>query len=296
MHAELWDRSLTQRFELPPVTEDYADPRPNPMLLAMRPDLVSIAGGRGVFRAMAPGSRPVAAAGEVVRFPTDRGALLLATLVTAGEPTDSLRGAWAVVAADGWVVARGTRVLSASACDPASQRVADFSATVPPGDYRVDLSVSGPGGRRGLVRLRAAVSPPAPGLELSDLILACGSADLPASTDAVRIEPNLERRVSGTGPLSAYFEIDHLTPGADGRSRFAYTYSLHRVEHDDKPKRGVPAAYEASREETNDGPLRRQFITVPMRSIKSGTYDLRVEVRDLVAGTRVATELRFERE
>jgi hypothetical protein len=296
MSVELWDRALNQTFELPYTTEDYADPRPNPALIAMRPDLVSFGDGRGVFRAMPPGSHPVAASGQVARFPSDQGTLLLAHVVTPGELTDSLWGDWAVMTADGRVVTRGSRLLSASACDPAAQRVAEFSAIVPPGDYRVDLSVSGPGGRHGLVRLGAWVAPPVDSLDLSDLVMLCGSGDLPASTNVVEIEPNLERRLSGSGPLSVYFEIDHLSPGSDGRSRFAYTYSLHRIEHNDKPKRGAPAVYEASREETNDGPLRRQFITVPMRAIKPGTYGLRIVVRDLVAGTWAAAQLRFERE
>ena len=296
MRTELWDRSLNQTFDLPPATEDYADPRPNPMALAMRSDLIAFGDGRGVFRAMAPGTRPVPAQGQVARFPTAEGTLLLAHVVAAGEPTDSLRGAWAVVAADGRVVARSTRAMSASACDPAGGRVAEFSATVPPGEYRVDLSVSSPDGRHGLVRLGATAAPPVDSLDLSDVVMLCGSGEIAAGNDVVRIEPNLGRRLSGSEPLSVYFEIDHLSPGSDGRSRFAYTYSLHRIEHDDRPKRGAPAVYEASREETNDGPLRRQFITVPMRSIKRGTYGLRIVVRDLVAGTWAATQLRFERE
>jgi hypothetical protein len=54
--------------------------------------------------------------------------------------------------------------------------------------------------------------------------------------------------------------------------------------------------YEASREDDFDGTLRRQFITVPMRSIKRGTYDLRVQVLDLISGSRATTGLRFERD
>lgn len=296
MRTELWDRSLTQSFVLPPAFEDEAEPRPDPMLLAGRPDLVSLGGGRGVFRAMAPGSKPVPARGQVARFPSGQGVVLLAHVVTPGEPGDSLTGAWAVVAADGRAIARATRTLSASACDPASQQVADFSAIVPPGEYRVDLSVSGRGGRRGLVRLGATVPPQATGLGLSDLVMLCGAADATPSPDAVRIEPDMERRFSGPGPLSVYFEIDRLTPGADGRSRFAYRYSLTPVAREDKRSRVPQVAFEASREESQDGAHRRQFVTIPMRSVKPGLYDLRIEVRDLVAGTVAAAGLRFARE
>lgn len=294
MWVELWDRGLNQTFGLPHATDDYADPRPNPGLLASRTDLVVLGDGRGVFRAMAPGAKPVLAGGRVAQFPTEAGTLLLAHVATAGEPTDTLRAAWALVAADGQVIARGSHAMSASACDPVSRRVAEFSATVPPGEYAVDLSVSGSAGRRGLVRLGATVSPPTDRLALSDLVLLCSSADLPFTSDVVRIEPNLDRRVTGNEPMAAYFEINHLAPGSDGRSRFRLDCSLHRVEHDEKPKRD--AAYQTSREETHDGGHRRQFLTVPMRSIKPGVYALRVQVRDMVSGTEAAVETRFVRE
>jgi tetratricopeptide (TPR) repeat protein len=294
--TQLWDRSLNQTFELPPVTEDYADPRPNPMLLAARPDLIALGGGRGVFRTMPPGSRPVPAEGQVARFPSASGALLLAHVATLGEPTDNLSGAWAVVAADGRVIARDARPMSPSACDPAAQRVAEFSIAVPPGEYFVDMSVSGSGGRRGLVRFGATVAPPIDSLDLSDLVLVCGPADPTGGSDAVQIEPNLERRVAGDEPLAAYFEMNHLKPGSDGRARFLYTYSLYRIERDGQPRKNAQAAYQASREEEYEGTLRRQFITVPIRSIKPGTYDLRVQVRDLVSGSRAAVALRFDRE
>jgi hypothetical protein len=127
--------------------------------------------------------------------------LLLDHVVAPGEPTDSLLGTWAVVATDGRVVARGSRRMSASACDPAAQQMAQFSAAVPPGEYDVDLSVSGSGGRRGLVRLGADVAPSIDSLQMSDLVLVCGSS-VPASSDVVRIEPNLERRVSGNEPMA----------------------------------------------------------------------------------------------
>src|SRR5262245_26880131 len=185
IYVDLWDRSLNQVFELPPTTEYSADPAVNPALLAGRPDLLVLGGGRGVFRTMPPGSRPVAAGAQIARFPTDQGVLLLAHVMTRGEPTDSLSGAWAVIAADGRVVSRGSHPMSASACDPATIKVADFSAIVPPGEYRVDLTVGGSGGRRGLVRLRPTITAPAPGLDLSDLVMLCGSADPSASGEGV---------------------------------------------------------------------------------------------------------------
>jgi tetratricopeptide (TPR) repeat protein len=296
IRAELWDRSLTQTFHLPISLESDADPRPDPGLIASRPDLVSLGEGRGVFRAMAPGLRPIEAQGHIARFPSADGATLVAHVVTAGGPTDTLRGAWAVVSSDGRVIARASAALTTSACDPTGHRVTDFAVDAPAGDYRVDLTVSGSGGRRGIVRLAASVPPPDTGLALSDLVMTCGPEGASLTPGAVRIEPDMDRHVLGSRPLTVYFEINGLSSGADGRARFAYTYSVTH-EPDGRPRRReTPVAYEASREEMNDGARRRQLVTVPMRSIKSGTYDLRIEVRDLVAGATASSELHFVKE
>ena len=296
IRAELWDRSLTQSFQLPHSVDSDPDPRPQPALIDARPDLVSLGEGLGVYRAMAPGSRPIPAWGHIARFPSADGAFLVAHVVTAGEPTDSLLGAWAVVSSDGRVITRGSAPLATSACDPTGHQVADFTVPAPAGDYRVDLTVSGSGGRRGIVRLAASVPPPDTGLALSDVVMTCGADGASLTPGAVRIEPDMDRHVRGSRPLTVYFEIDGLTPDADGRARFAYTYSV-RHEKDGRRRKGeTPVAFEASREEVNDGIRRRQFVTVPMRSIKSGTYDLRIEVRDLVAGATASSELRFVKE
>lgn len=294
--VDLWDRSLNQSFQLPVALQSDPDPRPHPAALASRPDLVSLGDGRGVFRAMAPGSVPVPARGQVVRFPADQGAILVAHLVTPGEPGDTLRGAWTVADLDDRVIARGSGTLSASACDPTGQRAADFTVAAPPGDYRVDLSVSGAGRRRGLVRLAVSVPPPDSGLALSDLVMLCGVGQTSLSPEAVRIEPDMARRVTGSGPLSVYFEIDRLARAADGRSRFAYTYSVVPVEADRPRKAKAPVVYQASREELHQGARRRQFVTVPMRAVKRGRYELVIEVADLIAGSRTAAAMRFERD
>ncbi|MGH7731678.1 MAG: tetratricopeptide repeat protein [Candidatus Eiseniibacteriota bacterium] len=296
IRAELWDRSLTQSYQLPVALESDADPRPNPRLLASRSDLVSLGEGRGVYRAMAPGSRPIPAQGHVARFPSGGGAVLAAHLRTAGDPSDTLRGAWAMVDSSGHVLARGSGRLSTSSCDPTGRQVADYTAAAPPGAYRVDLSASGSDGRRGLVRLAVTVPPASPGLALSDLVLLCGLEGASVGPGTVRIEPDMARRVEGSRPLTVYFEIDRLALGGDGQARFAYTTSVVPVKDEPPRKRTAPAAYQASREESHDGTRRRQFVTIPVRAIQRGRYDLRIEVRDLVAGTRAEAEIRFERE
>jgi tetratricopeptide (TPR) repeat protein len=296
IRVELWDRSLTQSFQLPVALGADADPRPDPALLAARPDLVALGRGRGVYRAMPPGAHPITARGHIARFPTDSGAVLVAHLGTDGEPGDTLRGAWAVVAADGSVRARGARLLGTSSCDPTGQRVADFTVAVPPGAYRVDLSVSGAEGRRGLVRLGATVPENPPGLALSDVVLLCGTEAAIVTPDVVRLEPDLERRVSGSRPVSLYFEMDRLTRGADGLARFAYSYSVQRADPDRDARKPAAAVYQASSEDTYAGTRRRQFVSVPTGSIRPGLYDLRIEVRDLVAGSVASAAARFVRE
>jgi len=84
--------------------------------------------------------------------------------------------------------------------------------------------------------------------------------------------------------------------GADSRARFAYTYSVLHTKDGRPRRRETPVVFEASREEMNDGPRRRQFVTVPMSSVTSGTYVLRIEVRDLVAGATASSELSFVKE
>ena len=41
-------------------------------------------------------------------------------------------------------------------------------------------------------------------------------------------------------------------------------------------------AFSASREEVHEGSRRRQFVSIPLRSIKGGTFDLEIEVPRMV--------------
>jgi hypothetical protein len=115
----------------------------------------------------------------------------------------------------------------------------------------------------------------------------------------VRIEPNPGRRVSGAGPLTAYFEIYHLRPGSDGFARFEYVYTVRSTAPDERHwmtkffSPAPPPPVSVSREEQNLGALRRQFITVPVESLRPGRYRLEITVRDLVAGDEVVKKLTF---
>ncbi len=292
MDVTLLDRHLTQDYELPYSSMVSADPRPDPATLAARSDLVGVSGGRGVFRAMAPGVKAMPVTGSLSRFPLAAGARLLAHVFAAGEPLDSLWGSWALVDETGHVVARESHGLAISACDPTRLQVGDFAANVPPGDYRVDLAVRGARGQRGVAHLRVHLDPIPAGLSMSDLLLLCGSRPTSFGPEGVRIEPSLRRHVSGSRPAIFYYELERLATRADGSARFSYTYSV-RSTREEEEGRAPRAAFEATREEENVGPHRRQFVTVPLARLTPGPYELRIEVRDLVGGATVSGSLEF---
>jgi tetratricopeptide (TPR) repeat protein len=291
MSVSLWDRSLTGSYELPTAYAGDPGPRPDPARIANRPDLVMLGDGLGVYRALPPGVTPMAARAEVSRFPAGALTRLVAHLEALGGPGDSLWGSWVVLARDGGTVARGAGALSLSACDPTHRRLGEFSAEVPPGEYRVDLAADDHHGRRGVVHLRTEVASPPGQLALSDLVLLCGAQARAMDAGAIRLEPDFERRVAGVPTVTVYFEVDQLALRPDGTSRFAYTYALRPV--DESSTGRAPPAFEATREEENVGGHRRQFVSAPLASLKPGTYDFEVELRDLTSGATTRGATRF---
>jgi hypothetical protein len=248
--------------------------------------------GDGVYRALPPRARALAPRARLARFPIEGGARVAAYLGAPGRPADTLWGAWAVATPQGVVVARGRRRLAPSACEPARLQAADFSASLPPGDYRLDLTVADGQGGRGLVHLAASVERPTDRLAISDLVAVCGEGAPQQSGREVRFDPRWDERLREARSLTVYFEITHLAPGTDGQARFAYTYALRRAA---QGLRRAETVLSASREATHAGALRRQFVTVPLQSVPSGEYVLEIEVRDLVAGTVASRSLGFER-
>lgn len=297
LRFDLWDQTLTQSYRPAIAYEPDFRSQPSAEALAERPDLADVGSGFLVLHTMPPNLRPIRARGIVSRYPLEHGVRLVAGLEAPGAPGDSLWASCAVAAADGRIVSRERRLLSISACDPAEFQFGDFAIVVPPGDYRVDLAVDDGHGGRGRVRLGAACVAAAAPLALSDVVLLCGGESSAIGASGVRIEPNIDRRVSGSRPISVYFEIDHLSAGADGSARFAYTYTVQRLREDaQRPDRQAQPAIQATREETNVGTLRRQFVTIPVRTLAPGIYRVAIEVRDLVAQSEARAELRFTRE
>lgn len=280
----LIDRALTRSYELrPSLIYDRDDARVVPGSLANHPELMATGAGRGVFRALVPGARPMQVAGALSRFLVGDSTLIQAHVSTLGGAADSMSGTWAIVAVDGTVMKRQTAALSISACDPTGKRVGTFAATVPPGSYRVDLAVAARGGRRGVVHLGVRVDPVPSGLGMSDLVLVCGDPSMAAGSDAVRIEPNLSRQLTNSHALTAYYELYHLVAASNGERRFSFHYTIRLAAEpgDAGPGRVL---IESSREETSIGSHRRQFVTAAIGSLAAGRYELRVEVRDLIGG------------
>jgi len=137
---------------------------------------------------------------------------------------------------------------------------------------------------------------------MSDVNLQCGRPDLSAGVSTVRLSPDFSTRIEGREPLIAYFEIYHLRCDANGANRFEYEYSIRNLESDKPTSRHLRhlAAEASSRLEYHStqegvGPLRRQFIRVPVESLPTGRYQLTIRVRDARAGASVQRSVDFEK-
>ncbi len=301
MRVVMHDRTLNEFYTFPATMRASSDPEPFADSLARHGEALAIRGGRGVFPKLPPGVDSLPVRGTIARFASGRGGRLLAQIEATGSPADSLYAEWVVLDSTRHEVSRGGRNLTASACDATERRVADFAAELPPGPYLVGLSVRDRDQRRGVYRSEVVIRPPHEELEVSDLVVSCGTGGVGAGP-AVRIDPNPSARVTDGEPLTAYFEIYHLRPDGDGQSRFEYEYTVKSAEKDPRlwiqrtfAPRKEPPPINVSREVEQEGELRRQFVTVPVQTLPRGRYWLEVAVKDLVAGTEVVTRAQFEK-
>jgi len=304
MVVSMQDRLLSGRYLRPLSLEQDPDPAPDPDSLAKRVDLLATRGGRGVFPMFPPGAKPLEVSGVLAQFQGSKEPRLTGLVEVAGGPSDSLWAEWVVLDSARHEVARAQRTLSPSRCDPAAWRAGDFAADLPPGEYLAGISVHGRDGSRGIFRAPVHLGPAAPALELSDVVVSCGSPEVdPATGDrppAVRLGANPAGRVSGEGPLTVYFEIYHLLPDAAGTSRVEFQYTVRSAERDPRiwiqrwlaPRPSLPDI-SASRTEDQAGTLRRQFVTVPIRSLPVGRYRLEVRVRDVNSGGEAVKSVDF---
>ena len=301
MSVVLQDYAISNHYQLQAGRHASNDPVPDPRALA-RSDLLATAGGRAVFPVLPPGVKPLKVQGSITHFEEDGGVKLLAQIEVPGTPGDSIWAQCVVVDSSEHEFLRASRMLSPSGCDPTTLRTGDFALAVSPGRYRMAFSVRDSHGARGVARATAPVGPVPAALSLSDVVVTCGPIDVAREVPAVRLGPNLNARVSGEGPLIAYFEIYRLAPGADGQARFEYEYIVRSAERDTRPwyQRVLPFGgrephYDVRSEAVNLGPLRRQFVSVPVQSLPPGYYRLEVRVRDLNTGATAAGSTIFER-
>ncbi len=304
MQVTMQDRLLSEYYLLPMSMYASMDPHPDPDVLALRDDVLSSRGGRGVFPTLPPGTRPRAVDAVVARFSGERGPRLFGQIQTAGAPDDDLTAEWVVLDTAMVEVARARRAPGASACDPVGVRSADFAAELPPGRYQVGFTLGDAAGGRGVIRKNVDLSAPLATLTLSDAVATCGRPDVTAQTPgvapAVRIEALPGGEVRGAGPLTVYFEMYDLRPDESGTSRFEYEATVLSAEKDSRiwlqrllaPRPRIPAI-SAGRREEQPGNLRRQFLSIPVGELADGRYRLDILVRDLNAGSEATTRVGF---
>jgi GWxTD domain-containing protein len=298
MLVVLEDRAISQHYELPRNAYAETDPAPDPAQLA-RGGLLATAGGRGVFAPLPPGEHPLPIETVVSAFEGEHGPRLLANVATPGAPGRALHAVCVVLDSTEREVARMARDLGASRCDAATTRAGDFAFDLPPGQYRVAVSVVDGEGGRGVARQPHELPPLPTALALSDIVLVCGPLETVPVGGSVRLDPNLEHRIGGDEPLLAYFEVYALRPEASGATKFEYEYKVHSLERDTRPwfkrmfsRSGAERIAVRSPEE-GAGPTRRQYLSVPAQSLPPGRYRLEVTVRDHGATTR--REVEFEK-
>jgi hypothetical protein len=285
-----------------PQVYPYRPPAAYPDSIASHPGLVGIGAGTAVFSKLPPRTEALPMRSVLARFEGSGSRRLLGHAEIPGAPTDSFWMEWVVQDTAGREVRRDVRSMSISACAPTEARAASFTTDLPPSRYRVGLSARG-NGRRAVYRGIVDLSRPGGDLALSDVVVTCGPPQ--PSFEAghgVRLEPNPGARLTHSDQLTAYFEIYHLTPESGGLSRFEYVYTVRSAWKDPRtwiqrvltPRRLQPPIA-ASRSEESVGTIRRQYLTVPIRELPDGPYELEIRVRDLVSGAETTGVAAFTR-
>jgi GWxTD domain-containing protein len=285
--------------EMPHVAWGEEADTPTPKALASLGQIAT-KDGRAVFARLPPGTRELPIASLVSRFEGASGPRLLAQVETHGSPGDTVTADCAVLDSLRRVIARASRSLSGSSCDPTDRRAGDFVFELESGRYELAFAVYDKLNGRGVARTRQELAPVASALSMSDVVLQCGLPDRSTSQGTIRLNTNFLARLEGRQPLFAYFEIYHLRSDAKGRNRFEYEYSIHGIGADGRSSERLrhSAAMAASQPafrsmQEGVGALRRQFITVPTESTPPGRYRLTILVRDILAGTKTEQSVDF---
>jgi GWxTD domain-containing protein len=300
MEVVLHDRMLSERYELPVSMDTDMDPMPDPAAV-LQGDMVVTPGLRGVFPLLPPGAKALHIDSQLATFEGGSGATrLFAGVAAPGGPADTLAADFVVLDSTLTEVARVHRALSPSACEAATLRVADFTTELPPGDYRVGMSVRG-GGRRGATRGVLHVERPDTTLAMSDVMVTCGVPVVPEGT--VRLDANPAGNVRSGEPLVAYFEVYHLKQGPGGEGRFEYETSVRSARPDTRnwiqrwlAPRNEGQNLGVTRQDAVLGGVRRQFVSMSVKALPPGRYRLDVTVRDVLTGDEQHKFAEFTRE
>ncbi len=302
------DLGITQLLTEPGIGTRFAtrndDPDARLGEVAMRRnDLLPAGGGRAVFSTLPPGATPLDVAGSVHRFPGERLTRLFAFVTAPGAPADTLDADCVVLDSDDRPVARASRRLGPSACDPTHVRTGEFGFDLPAGEYRVALAVSDGRGGRGTLRRAEHLESRDPGaLEVSDVVVVCRPPAAAPTSGTVVLDPDPRALPPPGVPLSVYFEIRGLARDGDAPSHFEIRYTATPLSERRRPswiQRTLGARerhfLNARSEDTFAGDVRRQFISLPLRDLPAGEYRLDVHVRDLGNGAEQTRSVRFEK-
>jgi GWxTD domain-containing protein len=310
MHNQIWDYpqlgmsvvledlAISGNYELPRGPYRDTDPVPDPAAMA-RSGLVATDGGRAAFRPLPPGVQAIEVVGLVSTFEGERGPRLLAHVAVPGSPREQIVAECVVLDSSDREVARASRALGASRCDPAELRAGDFAFDLPAGAYRLGLAVSAGDSARGVLRVRRSLAPVPVAVSMSDVVMLCGPLDVSPQAGAVRLDPNLSASVGADSPLLAYFEVYHLKPDAAGETRFEYEYRVEPLRADTRPwfrrlfSRQWSDEITVRSTEQGIGPTRRQYVTVPVQSLPPGRYRLAISIHDRVAGRSARRQVEF---
>jgi len=234
--------------------------------------------GIAIFAPLPPRTREIPMASRLAIFQGKTKPRVVAALQVAGTPRDSVTAQCVALDDNEHEVARESQALSGCACDPAELRTAEFQLDLPPGSYRIAFSVRS-GNARATRSIVEDVTTAEPGLAMSDVVVTCGVPEVAPNTSSVRLDPDLAGEVKQGRPLFAYFEIYHLRTDAAGQNHFRYEYAI-RDEPQKKRTRPLPSF---STTQEGSGPIRRQFIRVPIGSLEPGRYALVITVEDSIS-------------
>jgi len=139
--------------------------------------------------------------------------------------------------------------------------------------------------------LRALRSDPAV-LEMSDLLPLWYD---PATSDTLPGRPYPFMRLSPEVPLALYFEVYHLSFGADDRTRYEVAYEVRRREDGGLLRRDREVQTRSSTVYEGTSRTAREYIVLDLREWeRSEELEVVVRVRDLVSGQEVSRSIRFE--